>query len=103
MTCRSSASAAIVKLKTKLESIENVKDISDNAQFGKTEYKLRINSYGEQLGLSESYVAQVLSGYFLDSRKAMTFGENGIMEIRTRSEAKDVITSYSIHYTKLYE
>ncbi|MDM5272509.1 efflux RND transporter permease subunit [Sulfurovum sp. zt1-1] len=80
---------AITKIETKLETIPHVKDVTDNAQLGKKEYKLRINDYGEQLGLSESMVAKTLAGYFLDSRKAMTFGESGVMEIRTRALGKD--------------
>jgi multidrug efflux pump subunit AcrB len=80
---------AIDKIEAKLGTVPHVKDVTDNAQLGKKEYKLRINSYGEQLGLSESMVAKTLAGYFLDSRKAMTFGESGVMEIRTRALGKD--------------
>jgi multidrug efflux pump subunit AcrB len=80
---------AMQKLEENLSTIPFVKDVSNNAQLGKMEYKLRINAYGEQLGLSEVGIAQTLSGYFLDSRKAMTFNENGVMEIRTKSIDKD--------------
>ncbi|MDD3498850.1 MAG: efflux RND transporter permease subunit [Sulfurovum sp.] len=80
---------AIGRIEAKLKTLPHVKDITTNAQLGKKEYKLRINSYGEQLGLSERMVAQTLAGYFLDSRKAMTFGESGVMEIRTRALGKD--------------
>jgi len=80
---------AMTKVEERLSSIPHVKNVSNNAQFGKMEYKLRINAYGEQLGLSEVGIAQTLSGYFLDSRKAMTFSENGVMEIRTKAINKD--------------
>jgi multidrug efflux pump subunit AcrB len=80
---------AIQQIKAKLQTIPHVHDITDNAQLGKMEYKLRINNYGEQLGLTESMLAQTLAGYFLDSRKAMTFGESGVMEIKTRALLKD--------------
>ncbi len=81
--------AAIQRLEEKLRTIPGVKDVSDNAQLGKTEYKLRVNSYGERLGLTEGTVARTLAGYFLDNRKAMTFNENGVMEIKTRALRKD--------------
>ena len=90
---------AMKRIETKLSSIPDVKNVSNNAQFGKMEYKLRINAYGEQLGLSEVGIAQALSGYFLDSRKAMTFSENGVMEIRTKAINKDsetTLTSFMI-------
>lgn len=80
---------AMKKIEENLSKIPHVKNVSNNAQFGKMEYKLRINAYGEQLGLSEVEIAQTLSGYFLDSRKAMTFNENGVMEIRTKAINKD--------------
>jgi len=80
---------AMQRIEENLSKIPHVKNVSNNAQFGKMEYKLRINGYGEQLGLSEVGIAQTLAGYFLDSRKAMTFNENGVMEIRTKAINKD--------------
>ncbi|HSR73905.1 MAG TPA: efflux RND transporter permease subunit, partial [Sulfurovum sp.] len=80
---------AMQRLEANLSQIPHVIDVGNNAQLGKMEYKLRINTYGEQLGLSEVDIAQTLSGYFLDSRKAMTFNENGVMEIRTKAINKD--------------
>jgi len=81
--------SAIKTLEQNLSTIKYVKDISDNAQLGKNEYKLRVNDYGEQLGFSEASIARVLSGYFLDNRKAMTFDKTGVMEIKTRALYKD--------------
>jgi multidrug efflux pump subunit AcrB len=53
------------------------------------EYRLKINDYGEKLGLSEGEVARLLSGYFLQRRQALTFGGEGIVEIRTEEIGKD--------------
>ena len=82
-------SSAMDRLEQKLTSLPHIKDVGDNADLGKMEYKLRVNNYAEQLGLSEAQIAQILAGYFLDSRKAMTFNQNGVMEIRTKSIDKD--------------
>ncbi len=81
--------SAIKTIEQNLSTITHVKDISDNAQLGKNEYKIRVNSYGEQLGFSEASIARVLSGYFLDNRRAMTFDQTGVMEIKTRALHKD--------------
>ncbi len=81
--------SAIEHLKKEVLNIPGIKDVSDNIQYGKKEYKLRINSYGERLGFSEAYVAKALSGYFLDNRKAMSFDKDGVMEIKTRALKKD--------------
>ncbi len=82
---------AITQLETHLKSIEGVKDVFNNIRLGKMEYKIKLNAYGEQLGLSEGSVAQVLSGYFLGSRKAQTFGNDGVVDITTEYEQKDRI------------
>ncbi len=80
---------AIVQLEEQLRSISGVKDVFNNVRLGKMEYKIKLNAYGEQLGLSEGSVAQVLSGYFLGSRKAQTFGNDGVVDITTEYEQKD--------------
>jgi len=53
------------------------------------EYKIKINSYGETLGLSEAGVARILSSYFLEKRQTTTFNNRGVMEIKTQDLAKD--------------
>ena len=82
---------AVRLLETKLEQIDGVKDVVDNIRYGKMEYKIKLNAYGEQLGLSEGGVAQILSGYFLGSRKAQTFSTEGVVDITTEYQQKDSV------------
>jgi len=72
-----------------LGRIDGVVGISDNLKYGKSEYKLKINDYGQKLGLSEGEVASLLSGYFLQRRQALTFGKEGVVEIRTEDLRKE--------------
>jgi multidrug efflux pump subunit AcrB len=81
----------INRLEEKLKSIKGVANYSDNIRYGKMEYKIKINSYGEQLGLTEASVAKLLSKYFLESRQATTFNEQGVMEIKTLESQKDKV------------
>ena len=81
--------SSIEELKKEISKFKGIKDISDNIQYGKKEYKIKINSYGERLGFSEAGVARALSGYFLDNRRAMSFDKDGVMEIKTRALRKD--------------
>jgi HAE1 family hydrophobic/amphiphilic exporter-1 len=81
--------SAISKLTKTLESIDGVKDVTDNVKEGKLEYKIAINDYGESLGLSEGYIAGILNGYFLNSKKATTFGDSGVIDITTQDINKD--------------
>ncbi len=80
---------AIALLENELHKVKGVKEVIDNIQLGKMEYKIKLNAYGEHLGLSEGSVAQMLSGYFLGGRKAQTFGSDGVVDITTEYEQKD--------------
>jgi len=80
---------AIKKLTEKLAIVDGVTNFSDNIRYGKMEYKIKINAYGERLGLSEGSVARLLSKYFLESRQSMTFNDSGVMEIKTKDIYKD--------------
>jgi len=84
----------ILKLEEKFSSIENIRDYSDNIKYGKMEYKIKINSYGESLGLSEAVVARTLSGYFLEQKQATTFNDKGVMDIKTEDSTKDSIATF---------
>lgn len=80
---------SIKKLSTALLSIKGVANQSDNIKYGKLEYKIKINSFGESLGLSEASISKLLSDYFLERRQSTTFNKYGIMEIKTEDIAKD--------------
>ncbi len=80
---------AMEEVKKALRAIDGVVSVSDNLQYGKLEYRFAINRYGEMLGLEEAQVANVLSGFFLDHRRALTFGKEGVVEIKTQAACKD--------------
>ena len=80
---------AIKKLEDALVKIDGVSNFSDNVKYGKLEYKIKINSYGESLGLSEASISRVLSDYFLERRQSTTFSNQGVMEIKTEDIRKD--------------
>lgn len=80
---------AIKKLEKEISEIEGIKNFSNNIKYGKMEYKIKINSYGESLGLSEASIARVLSSYYLEKKQATTFNERGVMEIKTKDANKD--------------
>ncbi|SFV52631.1 Acriflavin resistance protein [hydrothermal vent metagenome] len=81
--------ASIKELEAALSKIEGVSNFSDNIKYGKMEYKIKINSYGESLGLSEASISKVLSDFFLDKRQSTTFNSGGVMEIKTRDLNKN--------------
>lgn len=81
-------------LEDKISKLEYIRDYSDNIKYGKMEYKIKVNSYGESLGLSEVVVAKTLSTYFLEQKQANTFNDLGVMEIRTEDSAKDNLSTF---------
>ena len=59
----------IKRLSDEISQLDGVSNFSDNIRYGKMEYKIKINSYGESLGLNESGIARTLSKYFLEARQ----------------------------------
>jgi len=84
---------AMQKLKSKLASIEGVKDITDNAKEGAKELKLRINEYGQQLGFSEAYLTSVLKGVFLQSEYGKMFDNSGLIRVKIQDINKDNLST----------
>ena len=80
---------AIKKLENKMATLKGISNFSDNIRYGKLEYKIKVNAYGESLGLSEASISKILSDYFLERRQSTTFNERGVMEIKTEDLHKD--------------
>ncbi|MBC8237905.1 MAG: efflux RND transporter permease subunit [Helicobacteraceae bacterium] len=81
--------AAIKELSQEMAEIKGIINFSDNIRYGKMEYKIKVNSYGELLGLSETSISKILSNYFLEKRQSTTFNDRGVMEIKTQDLNKD--------------
>ncbi len=73
---------ALHKVEEALSHIKGVEDISDNANAGERELKLRVNSYGQQLGFTETYVVNALRGAFLKAEYGKMFNDKGLIRIR---------------------
>ena len=80
---------AVKKISNELSNVKGIANYSDNIRYGKMEYKIKVNSYGEFLGLSEASISRVLSDYFLQKRQTTTFNNSGVMEIKTEDLNKD--------------
>jgi len=83
------ALGAIEKVKKRLETIEGVSDIGDNAKEGEQELKLRVNEYGQSLGLSEGYINTALRGSFFKAEYGKMFNDEGLVRIKIEDKYKD--------------
>lgn len=82
---------ALTELTTALGSIDGIKSIESSAKEGVDEIKLKVNSYGESLGIDEQIIGQTLSNIFLSKKKTTAFDDKNLLEIRVESSNKDDI------------
>ena len=81
----------VKKVKNKLQEIKGVENIVNDAQKGISEIKIKINPYGEQLGITEGYLAKAITNYYLKNTKAKSFDKDKIVDIIIYEKDKDNI------------
>ena len=80
---------AVEKIDAEIRKINGIKSASNSLKFGIDEIKLKVNSYGEQLGLTESFIGTYLSNLYLLKKKAVSFDEKEMLDIKIESINKD--------------
>ncbi len=81
--------SAIKNLEKELNSIDGIKSASNSLKFGIDEIKLKVNSYGEQLGITESFIGSYLSNMYLLKKKGVSFDSTDMLDIKIKSINKD--------------
>ena len=76
-----------------LSNIKGVYNISDDADIGEKELKIKINGYGELLGFNETEIQRQLSIYYLKGEFGKVFNKDGLLRIKIDSNLKDIISS----------
>jgi len=85
---------ALSQIQNQLEKIKGVKSAANSANYGIDEIKIKINSYGEQLGLDEGYVGAFLSNMYLSKKKTTTFDDKEMLDIKIESSNKDIYNNF---------
>ncbi len=80
-------------LQEQLSQIDGVFNISDDANLGEKELKLRVNSYGQELGFNEALVSNELRAYYLKGEYGKLFNANGLIRIKLESNVNKDINS----------
>jgi len=80
---------AIAQVQQQLRQIKGVEDIADDANEGEEELKLRVNEYGQSLGLSEGFITTALRGSFFKGEYAKAFNQEGLIRIKVEDRYKD--------------
>ena len=79
----------IDSLTKELESYKGIKTVSNTVKFGIDEIKLKVNKYGESLGVDEVYIGQYLSNMYLLRKLAVSFDDESMLDIKIQSTNKD--------------
>jgi len=85
---------AIDKLTNAINKLEGIKSNSNSLKFGIDEIKLKVNTYGQSLGITESFIGSYLSNLYLLKKKAVSFDENEMIDIKIQSINKDDFNSF---------
>jgi len=80
---------AIATIKKELAKIDGVIDILDNKKLGPKEMKLKVNSYGQELGFNENSIAQALRGLLLDAQYGKMLSHIGIIKIKLEDKNRE--------------
>ena len=80
-------------LSSALQNIKGVNNVSDDANPGEKELKLRVNEYGQELGFNEELISQELRAYYLKGEYAKMFNDEGLVRIRIESGINQEIDS----------
>ncbi|WP_457596510.1 efflux RND transporter permease subunit [Hydrogenimonas sp.] len=85
---------ALEAVEAKLHTLGGVENITDDAKPGETEFKLRVNRYGQSLGFDEGVLVRLLQPYFLDGEFGKMFDAEGLVRIRLEEWKKDEVARF---------
>jgi len=91
----------VESIEARLRGIEGVVSVNDAMNYGIDEIKLKLNSYGESLGLSEQALGMLLSNAYLERRTALAFDSSDLLELKIRSIQKDSLDALKHFQVKL--
>ncbi len=80
-------------LEDALLSVKGVNNVSDDANIGEKELKLRVNKYGQQLGFNEELISNELRAYYLKGEYGKMFNNSGLLRIKIESSMNQSIDS----------
>ena len=88
-------------LKKTLKKTKGIVSVNDAMNYGRDEIKLKVNTYGESLGLNEQKLGILLSNAFLERRMSLAFDNHHLLELKIRSEEKDSLSALKHFQVKL--
>jgi multidrug efflux pump subunit AcrB len=85
--------SSIATIENELNQIKGITSVSNNALEGVDEMILKINKYGESLGVTERVLANSLSNLYLSNRKGTAIDDQELLDVVVESLDKDELKS----------
>ena len=82
------------RIKQELSNIKGIHSIYDDAELGAKLLKIKINKYGQKLGITQSYIVTSLRGYFSDAEFGKTIDDD-VVKIKLKDINKDKISFFN--------
>jgi multidrug efflux pump subunit AcrB len=80
---------ATKQLKEEFAKIDGIKEYGDNVKLGNDEIKVKINAYGEKLGLNEAFIGRTLASMYLSKKTTVMFDDKELLDVKIKSLYKD--------------
>ncbi len=80
---------ALIKLQNTIQDINGTFNISNDLKEGEEEISFKINPYGQSLGISEKYLANILRPLFLKLKVSTMYLNKKLIEVKTEDINKD--------------
>jgi len=89
------------EIKDALSKVDGIVSVNDSMNYGVDEIKLKINAYGESLGLNEQKLGMLLSNLYLERRMGFAFDSSDLLELKVKSVQKDSLEKLKKFQIKL--
>lgn len=89
------------EIKGALSKVDGIVSVNDSMNYGVDEIKLKINAYGESLGLNEQKLGILLSNLYLERRMGFAFDSSDLLELKVKSVQKDSLEKLKEFQIKL--
>ena len=76
---------AIRAIEDGFSKVEGIKYFGDNVKVGPDEIKLKLNTYGEELGITEKYLGNYIAGLYLSRKVGTIFDGKELLDIKVKS------------------
>jgi len=76
---------AIREIEDSFSKIDGIKYFGDNVKVGTDEIKIKLNAYGEELGITEKYLGNYISDLYLSKKVGTIFDGKELLDVKVKS------------------